>query len=114
MDRDTRQIIGANIGSRCRHGAQQLWDSLPYQYRYSAIVYTDLWPAYQEVIPKHLHHPVAKETGETNHIERFNCTIRQRVARLNRKTLALSKSLTNHIAVIWNFIHYYNENLITT
>ena len=41
MDRDTRQIIGAHIGSRCRHGAQQLWDSLPYQYRYGAIVYTD-------------------------------------------------------------------------
>ncbi|MBN8559449.1 MAG: IS1 family transposase, partial [Leptolyngbya sp. UWPOB_LEPTO1] len=39
----------------------------------------------------------------------FNNTLRQRVSRLVRKTLSFSKDVNNHIAAIWNFIHYYNE-----
>ncbi|MDG3493711.1 MULTISPECIES: IS1 family transposase, partial [Pseudanabaena] len=44
-------------------------------------------------------------------IERFNCTLRQRVSRLVRKTLSFSKKLENHIGAIWNFIHHYNTSL---
>lgn len=47
----------------------------------------------------------------TQHIERFNCTLRQRVSQLVRKTLSFSKELENHIAVIWLFIHHYNASL---
>ena len=54
---------------------------------------------------------VGKETGKTNYIERFNCTLRQRVSRLVRKTLSFSKKLENHIGAIWNFIHHYNASL---
>lgn len=36
---------------------------------------------------------VGKETGLTNHIERLNCTIRQTLSRLVRKTLSFSKKL---------------------
>ncbi|MEG4589258.1 IS1 family transposase, partial [Microcoleus sp. MOSTC5] len=46
--------------------------------------------------------------GKTNHIERFNNTLRQRVCRLVRKTLSFSKKLENHIGAIWYFIHHYN------
>ncbi|MEP0874222.1 IS1 family transposase, partial [Trichocoleus desertorum AS-A10] len=53
---------------------------------------------------------VGKETGLTSYIERFNNTLRQRVSRLVRKTLSFSKNLSNHIGVIWNFIHHYNEH----
>ena len=35
---------------------------------------------------------VGKETGETAHVERWNNTLRQRLARFVRKTLAFSKS----------------------
>ena len=28
------------------------------------------------VFPKTRHHPIGKETGQTSHIERFNCTLR--------------------------------------
>jgi len=52
-----------------------------------------------------------KETGKTNHIERFNCTMRQRISRLVRKTLSFSKKLENHIGAIWYFIHHYNASL---
>ena len=54
------------------------------------------------------HKAVGKESGKTNYIERFNCTMRQRISRLVRKTLSFSKKLENHIAAIWFFIHHYN------
>jgi len=49
--------------------------------------------------------------GETNHLERFNNTLRQRVSRLGRKTLSFSKKHSHHLAAIWYFIHHYNSNL---
>lgn len=54
---------------------------------------------------------VGKKSGKTNAIERFNCTLRQRISRLVRKTLSFSKKLENHIGAIWYFIHHYNNLL---
>jgi IS1 family transposase len=54
---------------------------------------------------------IGKSSGQTNHIERLNNTIRQRISRLLRKTLSFSKKLENHIGAIWNFIHHYNRTL---
>jgi hypothetical protein len=45
---------------------------------------------------------------QTNHIERFNCTLRQWVSRLVCTTLSFSKSLANHIGAIKYFICDYN------
>ncbi|WP_255346659.1 IS1 family transposase, partial [Candidatus Protochlamydia sp. R18] len=50
------------------------------------------------------HQPVSKQSGQTSYIERFNCTRRQRCARLVRKTLSFSKKLTNYIGLIKYFI----------
>ena len=58
------------------------------------------------------HKSVAKGTGLTNRIERFNCTMRQRISRLVRQTLSFSKKLSNHIGAIFYFIHHYNANII--
>jgi insertion element IS1 protein InsB len=66
---------------------------------------------YEEVFPSKRHKAVGKETGKTNHIERFNNTLRQRISRLVRKTLSFSKKLENHIGAIWYFIHHYNDFL---
>jgi IS1 family transposase len=52
--------------------------------------YTDYWEAYETVIPSNRHRAVGKESGLTSYIERFNNTLRQRVARLVRKTLSFS------------------------
>jgi len=81
MDRDTREIVGVYIGDRSKESAKELWLSLPAQYQASAIAYTDFWEAYASSFPKHRHRAVGKESGKTNHIERFNCTLRQRVSR---------------------------------
>ena len=111
LDQDSKKIVGIHIGSRDRGGAEGLWESLPPVYRQCAISYTDFWSAYGEIFPRKRHRAVGKETGKTNHIERFNLTLRQRVSRLVRKTLSFSKKLENHIGAIWNFVHHYNSEI---
>ena len=109
LDGESKEIVGVHVGSRDAHGARALWASLPGVYRQCAVCYTDFWAAYAQIIPSKRHQAVGKESGKTNHIERFNGTLRQRVGRLVRKTLSFSKKLENHIGAIWNFIHHYNS-----
>lgn len=47
--------------------------------------------AHETVFPKNRRRAVGKETGETNRIERLNNTFRQRISRLARKALSISK-----------------------
>ena len=70
--------------------------------------YTDFWAAYKAVIPEEQHTAVGKETGETAHVERWNNTLRQRLARFVRKTLSFSKSLVMHDICLRLFLHRYN------
>ena len=107
----TKEIVGVYIGKRDEAGARGLWDSLPAVYRQCAVSYTDFWSAYGIVFPKKRHRAVGKDTGQTNYIERFNNTMRQRISRLGRKTLSFSKKLSNHMGAIWYFIHEYNASL---
>jgi len=93
----TKEIVGVYIGKRDEAGARGLWDSLPAVYRQCAVSYTDFWSAYGIVFPKKRHRAVGKDTGQTNYIERFNNTMRQRISRLGRKTLSFSKKLSNHM-----------------
>jgi IS1 family transposase len=72
------------------------------------VVYTDFWRAYQAVIPDEQHQAVGKETGLTNHVERFNNTLRQRLARFVRKTLSFSKSDAMHLICLHAFLVRYN------
>ena len=112
MDEKTREIVGVYIGNRDREAARQLWLSLPGVYRQCAVVYTDFWEAYEKVIPAKRHQAVGKQTGKTSYIERFNCTLRQRVSRLVRKALSFSKKIENHIGAIWYFVHHHNSSLL--
>ena len=113
IDRETGDIVGVAIGARDKATALQLWESLPAVYRQCAVCYTDFWKSYESVLPSKRHRQVAKSSGKTNHVERFNNTLRQRISRLVRHTLAFSKKLENHIGAIWYFIHAYNESLAT-
>jgi IS1 family transposase len=107
----TKEVVGVYIGQRDKDGARGLWNSLPPVYRQCAVSYTDFWSAYEIVFPKKRHRAVGKDTGQTNYIERFNNTMRQRISRLARQTLSFSKKLSNHMGAIWYFIHSYNANL---
>ena len=112
LDRHSQEIVGVARGDRSSQTAQQLWDSLPGVYRQGAVSYPDFWEAYSMIFPRKRHRAVAKKSGQTNHIERFNCTLRQRISRLVRKTRSCSKKLENHIGAIWDFIHHHNASLL--
>lgn len=108
--RQTRQIMAFHIGSRGREAAKELWKKIPKLVQKYGLFYTDDWDAYQEVLPVD-RHVVSDYKKDTNHIERFNNTLRQRVSRLVRKTLSFSKCEDNHYGAIKYFIAQYNLNL---
>jgi insertion element IS1 protein InsB len=60
------------------------------------------------MIPAEQHWAITKQARQTNHSERFNNTLRQRVSRLVRETLSLAKTLAHHIGAIKYFICHYN------
>jgi len=108
MDATTRQVIAFHVGDRSRDSAKELWAKIPLGYREQATFHTDQYEAYQRVIPAVRHKAITKKARKTNHIERFNSTLRQRVSRLVRETLSFSKKLANHIGAIKYFICHYN------
>ncbi len=108
MERTTRQIMAFHVGDRSRDSARQLWANLPALYREQAIFCTDQYDVSKGVMPAAQHQAITKKARKTNHIERFNNTLRQRVSRLVRDTLAFSKKLPNHIGAIKYFICHYN------
>jgi insertion element IS1 protein InsB len=108
MDKQTRQIIAFHVGDHSHESAKQLWANLPAVYREQAMFSTDQYAVYTGVIPAAQHKAITKQARKTNHIERFNNTLRQRVSRLVRDTLAFSKKLANHIGAIQYFICHYN------
>lgn len=111
---ETRHIVGLYIGDRSQESAKKLWESVPEHVRQCQIVYTDGLKSYVGAIPQEKHQATSKGSGKTNHIERFNNTIRQRCSRLVRKGLSFSKDCFNHEGAIWYFVHHYNASLQKT
>ncbi len=108
--RKTRQIVAYAIGDRSERTCRRLWEAIPAVYR-QGICYSDFLDAYAAIIPREQHQPVGKETGETAHIERFNNTLRQRLARFVRKALSFSKSDEMHEFCLRLFLYRYNMDL---
>jgi IS1 family transposase len=108
MDAKTRQIIAFHVGDRSHTSVEHLWAKMPPAYRQHAIFYTDHYVVYAKVIPAVQHRAISKLARKTNHIKRFNNTLRQRVSRLVRAALSFSKKLVNHIGAIKLFICHYN------
>src|SRR5262245_33151876 len=108
MDATTRQIMAFHVGDRSHTSAEHLWAKMPHAYRQHATFYTDQYVVYAKVMPAAQHQAISKLACKTNHIERFNNTLRQRVSRLVRDALSFSKKLANHIGAIKLFICHYN------
>ena len=108
MDATTRQIIAFHVGDRSHTSAEHLWAKIPHAYRQHATFYTDQYVVYEKVIPAAQHRAISKLARKTNHIERFNNTLRQRVSRLVRAALSFSKKLANHIGAMKLFMCHYN------
>lgn len=102
----SRQVVACVIGGRGKATCKHLWKGVPEPYK-QGVCYTDFWEAYA-ALPDEQHVAVGKDSGLTAHVERFNNTLRQRLARFVRKTLAFSKSELMHLICLHLFLHRYN------
>jgi insertion element IS1 protein InsB len=82
MDATTRQVIAFHVGDRSGQSAKAVWEKIPAVYWEHAVLYTDRYEVYKGVIPLAQYRAITKLARRTNHVERFNCTLRQRLARL--------------------------------
>jgi insertion element IS1 protein InsB len=105
---DAPHIIAFHVGDRHRASATQLWANLPEGYRTQATFSTEQYDASTGVMPAVRHKAITKDARTTNHLERVNNTLRQRVSRLVREALACSKKVEDHIGAIRYFICYDN------
>jgi len=88
IDRTTRNIVDFKVGKRNKETLKPVVESLLLVNAQE--IRTDKLSLYLNLIPKELHH--VKRRG-INYIERKNLTLRTHIKRLNRKTIAYSKSL---------------------
>lgn len=110
LDRNSRQVVALFVGDRSAKGALGLWQAIPERYRQRGIFYTDDWDAYKQIIPNG-QHKFGKTKKDTNHVERFFCTLRQRCSRLVRLSLSFSKKIDRHINSIKFVATHYNISL---
>src|SRR5262245_18514518 len=78
MDATTRQVTALHVGDRSRKSATRLWAKIPHTYRRHAMFSTDQFGVYDGVIPAVQHRAIRKLARQTNHLERFNKTLRPR------------------------------------
>lgn len=105
--RRTRQVVAYWLGDRSENSAIHLWCRLPADYRGCAS-FSDRWATYEFVFDRRRHQSVDKQSGQTAHVERWFNTLRQRLARFTRKTLAFSKRDALHDGLLRLYIHDYN------
>ncbi len=110
--RRTRQGVAYAIGDRSEKTCRRLWQRIPTRYR-QGLLDTDVWERYQNVLPNNQHRPTKKGSGQTNHIERWNNTLRQRLGRFVRKTLSFSTCDRMHELCLRLFLHDYNLDRAT-
>jgi insertion element IS1 protein InsB len=103
----TKQVVAFVVGDRSAQTCRALWRAVPWRYK-RAKCYSDFWEAYQLVIPSDQHQAVGKGSGKTNHVERWNNTLRQRLGQFVRRTLSFSKSWELHVARLGLFVDRYN------
>ena len=110
----TRPVVSYFIGDRSEASCWRLWHWIPAAYRHCQ-TFSDFWETYQIVFGTLAadHASVGKETGETAHVERWNNTLRQRLARFVRKTLSFSKSDAYHEIALKLFLHEYSLGVIS-
>ena len=89
---------------------QKPWDTIPERHR-TGHCFMDCWDAYQKVISAEQHTVCGKDSRLTAHVERWNNTLRQWLARLVRKTLSFSKSDELHRICLLPFLYRYNLSL---
>ncbi len=109
--RRTRQVVAFAIGNRGQKTCLVLWKAIPAAYK-KAHCFADIWEAYSKVIAAQ-QLTQSESKANTNHVERFNCTLRQRLGRLVRETFSFSKSDLMHLIARTIFLHDYNRSKLS-
>ena len=107
--RRTMQVVAYHLGERTIESFDEFYKKIPADYA-GCLSKSDQWQGYKRIY-KWYHKRCRKKEGQTNCVEGFNNILRQRIARLTRKTCAFSKSKEMHDAVIKIFLHEYNNEL---
>lgn len=105
--RSTRQIVAFTVGDRSAATGEKLWQKLPQDYQ-KTFTYSDGWQPYVEFVDLDCHQLCLKEEAQTNHLERWWASLRNRLGRLTRKTLSFSKALQPLEDLLTLFIYNYN------
>jgi insertion element IS1 protein InsB len=109
--RRTKQVVAYHLGGRTKKDFKEFYLKLPIDYA-NFLSTSDGFKAYKEL--KICGHSMGKKKqGRTSQVEAFNTILRQRLARLVRKTCAFSKSLEMHENVIRLFIQQRNEDILS-
>ena len=87
-DRDEQRVCGVQLGRRDAQTGKGLWEQL--EMFDLKCVCTDHYPAYAQIVPKHMHVVTKSETAA---IEGLNSRIRHYLARFHRKTFCYSKAI---------------------
>jgi len=113
LSRNTRQIVAYVIGDRSELTLRRLIRKIPNEYL-KCQSFSDYWKSYAILKAKGYHQQVGKESGKTNHIERYWATLRARITRYVRKSLSFARSLRYHHLLTKMFIIDYNQNRPST
>ncbi|MCY7356223.1 MAG: IS1 family transposase [Rudanella sp.] len=111
--KETRQIVAYVIGDRSEKTFRRLVRKIPLAYL-RCQSFSNHWKSYRLLCSKGNHEQVGKETGKTNHIERYWATLRARLSRYVRKSLSFSRKLKYHHLVTKLFVCNYNQECINT
>jgi IS1 family transposase len=112
FERDTKRIVAVHLGTRELKYSQAFINKIPKEYLEHGDIHTDGLAAYEKPLFKEKcthHQSIGKGSGMTNHIERFNGTLRHKLARLTRRTYRFSKSTWHHERMIMDVVHNYNR-----
>ena len=104
----SRQVIALHVGHRRRQRAKRLWAKLPEAYRQHATFFTAPYVGSAGVMPSAQPQALSKVARQTHHVERSNNTRRQRVSRVGREALSLSKRRSQQRGAIKRFIWHDN------
>lgn len=109
--RRTKQVVAFYLGNRDKKSFDAFYKKIPIDYA-NCLSTSDGLEVYRK-LKIYGHSMGKKKKGRTAQVEAFNTVLRQRLARLVRKTCAFSKSFEMHEIVIRGFIQEYNEERLS-
>ena len=109
--RRTKQVVAYHLGDRTKESFKIFYNKVPIDYA-NCLSTSDGLEVYK-IMRIYGHMMGKKKEGRTSQVEAFNTVLRQRLARLVRRTCAFSKSPEMHEIVIRWFIQEYNEEILS-